>query len=28
VREQAETSANDGRTWKPEFDLIFRPQQQ
>jgi len=25
VREQAEISADDGRTWKSEFDLMFRP---
>jgi hypothetical protein len=25
VRETAETSANGGKTWKPLFDLIFRP---
>ena len=25
VRERAETSADGGRTWKPEFDLVFRP---
>lgn len=25
VRERAEISADAGRTWKPEFDLIFRP---
>ena len=25
VRETAETSANGGKTWKPLFDLVFRP---
>ena len=25
VREFAEVSADDGRSWKPDFDLIFRP---
>jgi hypothetical protein len=25
VRETAETSANGGKTWKPLFDLMFRP---
>ena len=25
VREQAETSRDGGRSWKPEFDLVFRP---
>lgn len=25
VREEAEISTDDGRTWKPLFDLIFRP---
>jgi hypothetical protein len=25
VREQAETSRDGGHSWKPEFDLVFRP---
>jgi hypothetical protein len=25
VREFAEVSADEGRSWKPDFDLIFRP---
>jgi hypothetical protein len=25
VRETAETSADGGTTWKPLFDLVFRP---
>jgi len=25
VRETAETSVNGGKTWKPLFDLVFRP---
>ena len=26
VRETAATSTDDGKTWKPWFDLIFRPE--
>ncbi len=25
VREQAQTSRDSGRSWQPEFDLVFRP---
>lgn len=28
VREKAVTSADGGRTWKPWFDLMFRPHKQ
>jgi hypothetical protein len=24
VRETAETSSDDGKTWKPLFDIVFR----